>query len=114
MRGVPDARHEIFTADGDEAAIWLRGGDDPAVVAHRRRAPAMVRRGRVPDPGGAVQRRADDAARARVEVRDQDVRRPFEHGVRHPLASIRYDDGPGGTGGEHAPGSPVELDRGDL
>ena len=37
-------------------------------------------------------RRSDDAARARVEVRDQDIRRPLEHGIRH---SLEDNDGPG-------------------
>src|ERR1041384_149173 len=93
MGCVPDARGEISATNGDKAPSYRGARDGPAVISYRFRRPAAIGRVRIPDPGGAVPRGADDL-RSRTEVRNNhDVLWPFEDRDRQSLRSVRNGDG---------------------
>src|SRR5262245_54738834 len=115
LRRVPDMRTVICARDHDESLIAINAWIGGAVVARRWRAPPVVRRCCVPDPGDAVPRCADYALGARIEPGDADpALRTFEHGDRDSEGNVGDDDHTIGTTADNTPRARIELDPGNV
>src|SRR5215510_16525817 len=103
----------VRAPDRDEPLIAIQTSVAEAVRADRKRGPAAIRLLHLPDPRHTVPRCADHAARARIEVHDQDSStRTFEHRYRNAHDDVGYRDDAILARANHELGARIELDPG--